>query len=116
MADRDKKFPFPEISAKRNIPLPSNRPTRQRWPSRKVSSLGQKGSMFETRFHRRSAVYGACCTLIIRSGQTSSRWCGVEVWRGDASSGCRPRHLTVVQNCEIRPKIALVLLQNETLI
>ncbi|GBN24942.1 hypothetical protein AVEN_96154-1 [Araneus ventricosus] len=23
----------------------------------------------------------------IRSGQMSSRWCGVEVWRGDASSG-----------------------------
>ncbi|GFX89770.1 hypothetical protein TNCV_3712021 [Trichonephila clavipes] len=29
--------------------------------------------------------------------QTSSRWCGVEVRRG----GCRPRHLTMVQNYEV---------------
>ncbi|GBM43124.1 hypothetical protein AVEN_148693-1 [Araneus ventricosus] len=28
---------------------------------------------------------------------------------------CRPRHLTEVQNYEVRPKIALVLLQNGTL-
>ncbi|GBL66658.1 hypothetical protein AVEN_202084-1 [Araneus ventricosus] len=28
----------------------------------------------------------------------------------------RPRHLTVVQNSEVHPKITLVLLQNETLI
>ncbi|GBO23477.1 hypothetical protein AVEN_150936-1 [Araneus ventricosus] len=29
--------------------------------------------------------------------------------------GCRPRHLTMVQNYEVRPKITLVLLQNGTL-
>ncbi|GBO22457.1 hypothetical protein AVEN_274724-1, partial [Araneus ventricosus] len=34
-----------------------------RWPSGKVSALGPEGSRFETRFRRRSAVYGACCTL-----------------------------------------------------
>ncbi|GBN83169.1 hypothetical protein AVEN_163939-1 [Araneus ventricosus] len=30
---------------------------------------------------------GPVARQIIRSGQTSSRWCGVEVWRGCASSG-----------------------------
>ncbi|GBM15914.1 hypothetical protein AVEN_131123-1 [Araneus ventricosus] len=39
--------------------------------------------------------------------QTSSRWCDAEVWTG----GGRPRHLTAVQNYEVRPQIALVLLQ-----
>ncbi|GBL78703.1 Jerky -like [Araneus ventricosus] len=46
----------------------------------------------------------------------SSRWRGVEVWRGGCQLRCRPRHLTEVQNYEVRPKIALVLLQNGTLI
>ncbi|GBO24807.1 hypothetical protein AVEN_180117-1 [Araneus ventricosus] len=46
----------------------------------------------------------------------SPRWCGVEVWRGGCQLRCRPRHLTEVQNYEVRPKIALVLLQNGTLI
>ncbi|GBO45222.1 hypothetical protein AVEN_39418-1 [Araneus ventricosus] len=40
-----------------------------------------------------------------------SRWCGAEVWRGRWQLRRRPRHLTVVQNCEVRSKIALVLLQ-----
>ncbi|GBL93442.1 hypothetical protein AVEN_59651-1 [Araneus ventricosus] len=39
---------------------------------------------------------------------------GVEVWRGECQLRCR--HLTAVQNYEVRPKIALVLLQNGTLI
>ncbi|GBM61983.1 hypothetical protein AVEN_201300-1 [Araneus ventricosus] len=34
-----------------------------RWPSGKVPALGPEGSWFETRFHRRYAVYGARCTL-----------------------------------------------------
>ncbi|GBN64508.1 hypothetical protein AVEN_114426-1 [Araneus ventricosus] len=59
---------------------------------------------------------GPAARQIIRSGQTSSRWCGVEVWRGGCQLRCRPRHLTEVQNYEVRPKIALVLLQNGTLI
>ncbi|GBL85469.1 hypothetical protein AVEN_34643-1 [Araneus ventricosus] len=41
-------------------------------------------------------------------------------WCGSLERGCqlrfRPRHLTVVQNYEVHPKIALVLLQNLTLI
>ncbi|GBM27445.1 hypothetical protein AVEN_59902-1 [Araneus ventricosus] len=49
--------------------------------------------------------------------QTYSRWCGTEVWRGDASSSvflivC----VTVVQNCEVRPKRTLAFLQNGALI
>ncbi|GBN05912.1 Voltage-dependent calcium channel type A subunit alpha-1 [Araneus ventricosus] len=40
------------------------------------------------------------------------------VWCGSLERGCqlrcRPRHLTAVQNHEVRPKIALVLLQNRT--
>ncbi|GBN72203.1 hypothetical protein AVEN_148277-1 [Araneus ventricosus] len=34
---------------------------RQRWPRGKVSTSGPKGRRLDTRFHRRSAVYGACC-------------------------------------------------------
>ncbi|GBL95307.1 hypothetical protein AVEN_166478-1, partial [Araneus ventricosus] len=33
------------------------------WPSGKVSTSGPEGRRFETRFHRRSTVYGARCTL-----------------------------------------------------
>ncbi|GBM78526.1 hypothetical protein AVEN_260452-1 [Araneus ventricosus] len=47
---------------------------------------------------------------IIRSCQTPSRWCGVEVWRGRGQLRCRPRHLTAVQNDEVCPKTAPVLL------
>ncbi|GBL75344.1 hypothetical protein AVEN_210154-1 [Araneus ventricosus] len=35
-------------------------------------------------------------------------------WRG-SQFRCDPRHLTAVRNAEVRPKIALVLLQNWTL-
>ncbi|GBN30130.1 hypothetical protein AVEN_185316-1 [Araneus ventricosus] len=42
------------------------------------------------------------------------RWRGVEAWRGGCHLRCR--HLTLVQNHEVRPKIALVLLQSGTLI
>ncbi|GBN96816.1 hypothetical protein AVEN_239517-1 [Araneus ventricosus] len=48
--------------------------------SGKVPVTGPEGSRLETRFSRRSAVYGANCTP--RSGQMYSRWCGVEAWRG----------------------------------
>ncbi|GBO29783.1 hypothetical protein AVEN_93590-1, partial [Araneus ventricosus] len=42
-------------------------------------------------------------------GQTSFRWCGTEVWRSGYQLGCHPRHLTVVQNYEVSPNIALIL-------
>ncbi|GBN89788.1 hypothetical protein AVEN_150580-1 [Araneus ventricosus] len=39
--------------------------------------------------------------------QTSTCWLGTEVWR---RRSC-PRHMTVALNCEVRPKIAIELLQ-----
>ncbi|GBM33775.1 hypothetical protein AVEN_183035-1 [Araneus ventricosus] len=49
-------------------------------------------------------------------GQTFSRWRGAEVWRGGCQLRHCPRHLPAAQNYEIGPKIALVLLQNSTLV
>ncbi|GBM48342.1 hypothetical protein AVEN_37800-1 [Araneus ventricosus] len=46
---------------------------------------------------------GPVARQIIRSGQTSSRWCGWLVWRGGCQLRHRPRHLTAVQNYEVRP-------------
>ncbi|GFX05775.1 hypothetical protein TNCV_5089651 [Trichonephila clavipes] len=34
--------------------------------------------------------------------ETSSRWCGVVVRRGGCQLRCCPRHLTMVQNDEVR--------------
>ncbi|GFW29271.1 uncharacterized protein TNCV_742131 [Trichonephila clavipes] len=45
---------------------------------------------------------GQRCTLNLSRAETSSCWCGVVVRRGGASSGCRPRHLTMVQNYVVR--------------
>ncbi|GBL80365.1 hypothetical protein AVEN_92274-1 [Araneus ventricosus] len=59
---------------------------------------------------------GPAARYIIRSGQPSSRWCGVEVLERGRQLRCRPRYLTAIQNYEVRPKTALVLLQNGTLI
>ncbi|GBL83592.1 hypothetical protein AVEN_196420-1 [Araneus ventricosus] len=61
-------------------------------------------------------VLGLLHTKLSIRGQTTSRWCGAVVWRGGCKFRCRPRHLTVVQNYEVRSKIALVLLKNGTLI
>ncbi|GBM58150.1 hypothetical protein AVEN_213035-1 [Araneus ventricosus] len=36
-------------------------------------------------------------------GQTSSRWCGAEVWKGGCQLRCRPRHLTVVKIAKFVP-------------
>ncbi|GFU85325.1 uncharacterized protein TNCV_2386301 [Trichonephila clavipes] len=42
------------------------------------------------------------CTLNLSRAQRSSRWCGVEARRGSCQLRCRPRHLTMVQNDELR--------------
>ncbi|GBL75403.1 hypothetical protein AVEN_194595-1 [Araneus ventricosus] len=42
--------------------VPSHIQRGPRWPSGKAPS-GPEDRRFETRFHRRSIVYGACCTL-----------------------------------------------------
>ncbi|GBN81335.1 hypothetical protein AVEN_171600-1 [Araneus ventricosus] len=54
---------------------------RPRWPNGKISALDPEDSTEDP------PCMGPVARLIIRSGQTSSRWCGVEVWRGGASSG-----------------------------
>ena len=82
----------------------------------RVSSTRPEGSEFESRFHGRTVVCAGWCTLNLVVGQMYSRWCGVDVLRGGCQLRCRPRHLTGVQNDDVRPKIAIVLLQNGTLI
>ncbi|GFT99659.1 uncharacterized protein TNCV_1140521 [Trichonephila clavipes] len=47
---------------------------------------------------------GQRCTLNLSRAETSSRWCGVVVWRGACQLRCRPRHLTMVQNYVVRRK------------
>ncbi|GBL92985.1 hypothetical protein AVEN_54624-1 [Araneus ventricosus] len=51
----------------------------------------------------------ACCTLNHTEGWCGSLERGCRLW-------CRPHDLPVVQNYEVRPKTALVLLQSGTLI
>ncbi|GBN39576.1 hypothetical protein AVEN_59509-1 [Araneus ventricosus] len=41
-------------------------------------------------------------------------WCGI--LRGECQFRCHPRHQTIVQNCKVRPKIALIFLKNWMLI
>ncbi|GFT79341.1 uncharacterized protein TNCV_3275681 [Trichonephila clavipes] len=45
---------------------------------------------------------GQRCTLNLSRAETSSRWCGVVVRRGECQLRCRPRHLTMVQNYVVR--------------
>ncbi|GBO20905.1 hypothetical protein AVEN_193696-1 [Araneus ventricosus] len=54
------------------------------------------------------------CTLFKLGGQNGLPLVLYGVKR-ECQLRCRPRHLTVVQNYEVRPKIALVFLQNGTL-
>ncbi|GFU22262.1 uncharacterized protein TNCV_4856081 [Trichonephila clavipes] len=67
-------------------------------PAVKVSDHGRhvmSSSPVELKTHR----VGQRCMLNLSRAETSSRWCGVVVRRGGASSdGCRPRHLTMVRN------------------
>ncbi|GFU59355.1 uncharacterized protein TNCV_4198731 [Trichonephila clavipes] len=45
---------------------------------------------------------GERCPLNLSRAQTSSRWCGVAVRRRGCQLRCRPRHLTMAQNYEVR--------------
>ncbi|GFV71177.1 uncharacterized protein TNCV_410601 [Trichonephila clavipes] len=45
---------------------------------------------------------GQRCTLNLSRAETSSRWCGVVVRRGECQLRFRPRHLTMVQNDVVR--------------
>ncbi|GBL53807.1 hypothetical protein AVEN_242662-1 [Araneus ventricosus] len=57
----------------------------------------------------------AYCAFNHMLNQTSSRWCGAEVWRGEYQFRCRLHRQTAVQNYEIRYKMHQVVLQNATL-
>ncbi|GFV92238.1 uncharacterized protein TNCV_1896741 [Trichonephila clavipes] len=62
--------------------------------TRIVSGLVTSSSPVPLKTHR----VGGGCTLDLTRAETSSRWCGVVVRRGE----CRPRHLTRVQNALVR--------------
>ncbi|GBN69000.1 hypothetical protein AVEN_44080-1 [Araneus ventricosus] len=90
---------------------------KQRRPSGKVSALGARG--FQVRNPIPLKIRRVLVPLHAKSyvgGQTPSRWCGAEGWRGEAQLKCHPPQMTKVQNYEVRPNIVLVLLQNGTLI
>ncbi|GFV47150.1 uncharacterized protein TNCV_2322951 [Trichonephila clavipes] len=61
---------------------------------RTVACLATRSSPIPLKTRR----VGQRCTLNLSRAETSSRWCGVGVRRGGASSGVVPRHLTMVQN------------------
>ncbi|GBN37814.1 hypothetical protein AVEN_146426-1 [Araneus ventricosus] len=75
---------------------------RYRFQSRRVPRSRHASSK-----NRLESVSGA---RQIRRDQISSCWLGTESWRDGCRLRCRPRHLTAVQNDEVRPKIALVFL------
>ncbi|GBL96061.1 hypothetical protein AVEN_104306-1 [Araneus ventricosus] len=86
------------------------------WPSSKVSESGPdpgpKPDSTEDPPSMRT-----CCTLnhSRRLNFLSLKWCG-GLGRRMQELKCRPRRLTAIQNYEVNPKIAFVLLQNGTLI
>ncbi|GBM19307.1 hypothetical protein AVEN_200245-1 [Araneus ventricosus] len=83
-----------------------------RWPGGKASAFEPECSNFETRFCQRSALYmGLVLAKSDVKGHKSSRWCGVEIWRG-----YRPRYLIAFKLTRSMPKRALELFQNATLI
>ncbi|GFX33152.1 uncharacterized protein TNCV_5043191 [Trichonephila clavipes] len=45
---------------------------------------------------------GKRCTFNLSRAQTSSRWCGGVVRKGDFQIRCRLRHLTLAQNYVVR--------------
>ncbi|GBN75415.1 hypothetical protein AVEN_27103-1 [Araneus ventricosus] len=79
-----------------------------------VYSSRRDGYRFETRFHRRSAVYVNLVDVESDFRCRTSSWCGI--LKSGWSNRCRPRHLSKVQNCEVHHKVILVLLLSVTLI
>ncbi|GBN73996.1 hypothetical protein AVEN_193517-1, partial [Araneus ventricosus] len=83
---------------------------RPRWPSGKIPTSNRMVAGSKPDSAEDPPCMGPAARKIIRSGRMPSRLCSAEVWRGG------PRHLTAVQNDDVRPKIPLLLLQNGTLI
>ncbi|GFV31085.1 uncharacterized protein TNCV_2965781, partial [Trichonephila clavipes] len=62
---------------------------------RMVSDCGLLCHRFEPSSTQRPAIVGQRCTLNLSRAETSSRWCGVVVRRGSASSGGSIAHVTL---------------------
>ncbi|GBN05018.1 hypothetical protein AVEN_164095-1 [Araneus ventricosus] len=89
---------------------------RPRWPSdehrlRRRRAPGSKPDSIDDPSGIGSLHIKSCV-----GSQTSSRWCGAKILERGSQLRYNPRHLTVVENYEFRPKITHVLLQNGTLI
>ncbi|GBN83254.1 hypothetical protein AVEN_158228-1 [Araneus ventricosus] len=70
------------------------------WPGGQISAPWPEDSRFGIPFHQRSVVHmGVAHVKYDAQGQASSRWPGVEVWKGGCWLGYR--HLTLVQNDEV---------------
>ncbi|GBL86043.1 hypothetical protein AVEN_89096-1 [Araneus ventricosus] len=83
------------------------------WPSCKVSASGPDDTSFEIRVHCGSAVYvGHVKSDILRQKTAGA----VRKFGGRCQLRCRPGHLTMVQKCEVYPKITLALPLNGTLL
>ncbi|GBL87645.1 hypothetical protein AVEN_107916-1 [Araneus ventricosus] len=90
-----------------------------RWPSGKVSASEPEGSRFGTRFHlspqntpepgtRAGPIPQKIHRVCIRGGQTSTRWCVLEAWRGGASSYSSPDRDSKVRGpSQNSPRVAL---------
>ncbi|GBO09099.1 hypothetical protein AVEN_240814-1 [Araneus ventricosus] len=88
---------------------------RPRWPSARVSALGPGDS----KFPKSDSTEDPLCMRPVARGYIVAKCPPVGVaWKfGEGCRlGSRPRRLTAVQNYEVHPKIALVLLQNGALI
>ncbi|GBL80318.1 hypothetical protein AVEN_90487-1 [Araneus ventricosus] len=77
-----------------------------------VSASGPQGSRLETRFRCVCGPLHVKSYVVVKRPQVGVTWKFGE----GCQLRCRPRHLTAVQNYEVRPKIALVLFENGALI
>ncbi|GFW40423.1 uncharacterized protein TNCV_1019811 [Trichonephila clavipes] len=76
-------------------------------PAVKVSDHGRH-VMSSSPVPLKTHLVGKRCTLNLSRAETSSRWCGVVVKRGEYQFRYRPRHLTMVQNYVVRRLKGLV--------
>ncbi|GBN39313.1 hypothetical protein AVEN_38436-1 [Araneus ventricosus] len=92
---------------------------RPRWPSGKLSASEPKGSRLETDLIEDPSFIGRVAGYIIRKGPNDLQllWCGsLEKRVTDQAQSSSPQLAPITSNYEVRPKIALVLLQNGALI
>ncbi|GBM41672.1 hypothetical protein AVEN_46944-1 [Araneus ventricosus] len=89
--------------------------TFRRWPSDKI---GFGAGRFQVRNPIPLTIHHVWGLLHSKSYIVAKRPPVGVAWKfeGGCQLNCRPRHLTMVQNYEVSPKIALVLLQNGMLL